>query len=143
MPRFRPDLPLVRPRPMTLADAVALVAVELHHIAEALSHSPGTGNAGLVTTEQFTAGIQKIMSAISEFAARQSAFNDRLDTAVAGVSADVAALNAKIEELQNTPGEITPEDQALLDDIEARSDAITTKLEALDALTPPAVPVTP
>lgn len=132
-----PPRPAPRPQPLTLPEAVARVATELHHIAQSLS---GAGSAGSVTSAQFNAGIQTIMSAISDFATKQNAFNARLDTAIAGVTSDVAALNAKIEELQNTPGAITPEDQALLDEIETRSDAITTKMEALDALTPPAVP---
>ena len=81
-----------------------------------------------------------IMSAISDFAARQTAFNDRMDTAVAGVQADIEGLKALIEQLQNTPGGITPEDQDLLNLIEARAGAIADKLDALDALTPPVVP---
>ena len=81
------------------------------------------------------------MSAISEFAAKQNAFNDRVDAAVTGLTEDVQTLNDKIVELQNTPGTITPEDQALLDAIQARSEGIATKLEALDALTPPKPPV--
>ena len=80
------------------------------------------------------------MSAISDFAARQTAFNDRMDTAVAGVQADIEGLKALIEQLQNTPGGITPEDQDLLNQIEARAGAIADKLDALDALTPPVVP---
>jgi len=83
----------------------------------------------------------EIMSKISEFADRQKAFNDRQSTAVDGLVADVKALNDKITELQNTTGEITPEDQALLDDIEARNKVIAEKLEALDAQTPPTPPV--
>jgi len=84
---------------------------------------------------------RKIMSAISDFAAKQKAFNDRQDAAVTGLQGDVKSLNDKIEELQNSPGGITPEDQALLDELEARGEAIATKLEALDALTPPTPPV--
>lgn len=83
----------------------------------------------------------KIMSAISQFAEKQAAFNDKIDAAVTGLTEDIEALNDKIEELQNTAGEITAEDQALLDAIETRSDAIATKLAALDALTPPKPPV--
>jgi hypothetical protein len=82
----------------------------------------------------------EIMSAISDFAAKQKAFNDRQSAAVDGLVTDVKALNDKIEELQNTPGPITPEDQALLDEIEQRSDAITARLEALDEQTPPVAP---
>lgn len=83
---------------------------------------------------------ETILSKISEFATRQNAFNDRLDAAVTDLQGDVATLNAKIEELQNSPGEITPEDQASLDAIETRAQSITDKLEALAAVTPPAVP---
>lgn len=95
-------------------------------------------HAGLATKCDLKETETKIMSAISEFAAKQKAHNDRIDTAVAGLTEDVAELNRKIEELQNNPGTITPEDQALLDEIETRSDGIAAKLEALDALTPPA-----
>jgi len=80
------------------------------------------------------------MSKIGEFSERQTAFNDRLDKAIEGLQGDVESLNEKIAELQNSAGEVTPEDQALLDAIESRSDAIAKKLEALDALTPPVPP---
>lgn len=86
---------------------------------------------------------KKIMSKVSEFAAKQNEFNDRVDTAVTGLQADIQALNDKIEELQNSPGEITPEDQASLDALQARGQAIADKLEALDALTPPVPPPAP
>lgn len=82
------------------------------------------------------------MSKISEFAAKQNEFNDRLDVAISGVSQDVTELKALIEQLQSTPGEITPEDQALLDTLQARAEAATQKLEALDAMTPPPPPAT-
>lgn len=80
---------------------------------------------------------------ISDFAVKQNEFNDRQDAAVAGLTGDVQTLNDKITELQNSAGTITPEDQALLNDIQARGEAITAKLEALDALTPPKVPPVP
>ncbi|CAN5815022.1 hypothetical protein BH20PSE1_BH20PSE1_01140 [soil metagenome] len=83
---------------------------------------------------------ETIMTAISDFAAAQAAFNDRMATAIDGLQTDITALNAKIDELQSTPGAITPEDQMLLDDLQVKGDAIATKLEALDNLTPPAVP---
>jgi hypothetical protein len=83
---------------------------------------------------------ERIMSAISDFAAAQTAFQDQIDAAVTGLTADVAALNDEIVKLQTTAGQITAEDQALLDGIEARTSAIAAKLDALDAMTPPVVP---
>lgn len=83
------------------------------------------------------------MSKIAEFAATMNAFTDRQDAAVAAVQADVMWLKDKIDQIQNTPGEVTAEDQALLDAIQARTAAVADKLEALDAMTPPPVPVTP
>ena len=80
------------------------------------------------------------MSAISDYAAKVNAFNDRVDAAIAGVTGDVEAQAALIKQLQDNPGPITPEDQAILDQLEARNAAQATKLEALDALTPPVVP---
>lgn len=83
---------------------------------------------------------ERIMSAISDFAAKQNAFNQRIGAAIDGVVADVKTLNDKIEELQNSGGAITPEDQALLDSLQEQGEALATKLEALDNLTPPTPP---
>jgi predicted nucleic acid-binding Zn-ribbon protein len=95
-----------------------------------------------------------LMSVISDFAAKQQAFNQRqgaaIDGAVAslqGLTDDVAALNKKIEELQNSTGGVTPEDQALIDDLQTQGDAVAQKaeslataLQALDQQTPPTPP---
>ncbi len=95
-------------------------------------------------------------SAISDFAAKQKAFNDRqgtaidgLVTSVTGIQGDIQTLNDKITELQNSSGTVTPEDQALLDDLETQGAAISDKLDAaaaalkaLDEANPPVVPPT-
>lgn len=85
------------------------------------------------------------MSVISDYATAQAAFNARIETSVNGITADVTSLNDKITELQNSPGRISPEDQALLDGLQAQGAALATKLEALDAIVtvpPPAPPTT-
>jgi len=79
-----------------------------------------------------------IMSAISDFAAAQSAFNVRMSTAVDGIVSDIAGLNELIQKLQNTPGPISAVDQLV-----AAGEAATAKAEAADALTPPVVPSVP
>jgi hypothetical protein len=83
---------------------------------------------------------QIIMSAISDFANAQKAFNDRQDKAIADIQDDIQNLSDQIAQLQSTQGQITPEDQALLDGIQARASALSDKLDALDALTPPKAP---
>ncbi len=87
--------------------------------------------------------LEKIMSAISDFASKVKAHQDAEDAAIAGLTQDVQTLNDKITALQNSQGQITPEDQALLDDITARGQTIADKLTALDALTPPPAPPNP
>jgi predicted nucleic acid-binding Zn-ribbon protein len=95
---------------------------------------------GLATKHDLEKLGELIMSKISEFSDKQNAFNDRVDAAVTGLQGDIKALNDKITELQNSPGEITPEDQAALYALQARGQTIADKIEALDALTPPETP---
>jgi uncharacterized FlgJ-related protein len=84
---------------------------------------------------------EEIMSKISDFADKQNEFNNQMDASVADINADVKALQDQIVQLQNSAGQITPEDQALLDGLQARTDVMAQKLAALDALTPPVPPV--
>lgn len=97
------------------------------------------------------------MSAVSDFVQKQKAFNDRqsaaidtVATATAGLAGDIEALNKKIEELQNSPGDITPEDQALLDELTTLGEGLAAKAEAaaaaakaLDDANPPTPPPNP
>jgi hypothetical protein len=82
----------------------------------------------------------RIMSAISNFADAQAAFNARLDgaivglqTALAGLTGDIARLNALITELQGSVGQITPSDQLLLDNLQSQAEALTVRAEAVSA----------
>lgn len=122
-----------------LAEAVFEFARETHELHLELKRS-NDNNAVLCRIAEME---NRIMSKISEFAAAQNAHNDRADAAVTDLQGDIQALNDKITELQNSPGTITPEDQASLDALQARGEAISAKLEALAALTPPPVPPTP
>jgi hypothetical protein len=99
----------------------------------------GSGSHAVTKQDLFSLG-DKIMSAISDFATAQNAFNDQIDTAVTGLTGDVKNLNDQIAALQASNGAITPADQALLDGIQARAKTVADKLTALDALTPPVVP---
>lgn len=97
---------------------------------------------------------ESIMSAISDFANKQTQFNirqaaavDSLVSSFAGVKDDIDGLNAKILELQNSSGPVTPQDQVLLDELQAQGEAIAAKtesvaasLKSLDEATPPVIP---
>lgn len=83
----------------------------------------------------------RLMSAITEFSAKQQAFNARIETAVTGIAGDVDNLTQQIRDLQNALGTLSPEDAAALQTILDSSEALASKLEALDGLTPPKVPV--
>lgn len=111
---------------------------------------------GLLALEHKLSLMEKhIMSAISVHAEKQNAFNARQGAAIdsvvasqAGIVEDIQALNDKITELQNSPGQVTPEDQALLDQLETQGSDLTAKVEAvaealkvLDAQIPPKLPV--
>lgn len=98
---------------------------------------------------------ENIVSTIADFAAKQNAHNaatsaalDEIATSVDGLTGDVQTLNNKIEELQNSLGSISPEGQAMLDQIVEisganveRAEALSAALAALDALTPPTPPI--
>lgn len=77
---------------------------------------------------------------IKAFAAAMAAFQTRVDTAIGDLQDDVKNLNDQISALQNSTGQISPEDQATLDGIQASAGAVADKLDALDALTPPVSP---
>lgn len=98
------------------------------------------------------------MSAVSDYVtAVDTAYNNideatsTLETSLAGVSDDVAYLKETIQALENNPGPITPEDQALLtgalsrvNSLSARLTSVKESLSALDeATTRPTPPPTP
>jgi hypothetical protein len=82
---------------------------------------------------------RNIMSKITDFAAAEgvslAAISATLDSIVAGV----AALDTLINNFQNSPGALTPADQAALDGIQAASAALVTKAAAI-SVTPPVPP---
>lgn len=81
------------------------------------------------------------MSTISEFAAKQNEYNNKIGVAIDGLVGDVNGLKDLIKKLQDSAGKVTPEDQALLDNLDARTKDVADKLSALDDLTPPVPPV--
>lgn len=55
---------------------------------------------------------------------------DGIVTSVNGINTDVQALKKQIDDLNNSPGELTPENQAALDRIQALAGSIATKTAA-------------
>jgi hypothetical protein len=84
-----------------------------------------------------------LMSAISDFAAKQSAFNADVSADLDAIQTAIAALNATITQLQNSPGTVTPADQALIDKLVTDGAALATKADTLAGKTPPTPPAGP
>lgn len=80
------------------------------------------------------------MSAITDFASKQQAFNARIGGAIDGLAGDIANLNGQIEALRLQLGQLSPEDQAALDELVAAGEALATRITTLDEMTPPVVP---
>jgi hypothetical protein len=73
--------------------------------------------------------VKNIMSAISDFA-------DKVDANFAKIQSGITALDAEIQAFQNSPGTLSPDDQARLDSIVAKSSALADAANA--PVTPPA-----
>lgn len=78
--------------------------------------------------------------AIQAYGAAAAAFSTRISAGIDGIAADLDSLNALILQLQNNPGPISPEDQAILDSAVAAGEALAARVEALDAINPPPAP---
>lgn len=130
---------------VTLAEAISALAHEIRGLREQRKSEFDwiKSHHGFATKQDLIALGEKIMSKISEFMDKLEAHNTKQEAAIEDIAGDVKFLTDKIVELQNSPGTITPEDQARLDAMESRAAATTAKLEALAALTPPAPPPPP
>lgn len=90
---------------------------------------------------QLTIAGARTMGTLQDFITQQTDFNAALDTSLTGIAGDIQSLNDKIAALVAAQGTLTPEQQAALDALVAGGAALNAKAEALNALTPPAVPV--
>ncbi len=80
------------------------------------------------------------MSKISDYAAAQKAANEQIGAAVDGLTtsttglvADVQSLKDKIDALQNSPGEVSQEDQVLLDTLQVDAGTLVARIAAAAA----------
>lgn len=80
------------------------------------------------------------MSALSDFLAHQKAYNDQMNAYVSAILNDVNHLNDVIKQLQESPGAVSPEDQAAIDELQKQGQSLLDRMKALDDMTPPPVP---
>lgn len=80
-----------------------------------------------------------IMSQVTDWAAAEQADLTAIATTLNGVVTGIAALNTLITNFNNSPGTLSPSDQAALDQIKAASDALVTQSAAISTA-PPAAP---
>lgn len=80
----------------------------------------------------------KIMSQITDWAAKEQADLTAISTTLDSVVTGIAALDQAIQNLQNSPGTLSTSDQAALDAIEAQSSALVTKAQAISTAPPTA-----
>ncbi len=114
---------------------VAQAITGLAHEVRALVHAVSSNLPRAATACDLHKTEERIMSAIKDFSDKVDAAFEEIGTSVDGVQSDVTALKAKIDELQNSSGTVTPEDQALLDQIQARATSLAEKVKTLDAAT--------
>lgn len=127
-----------------LQEALSLAGAELKALQELKNDLARNESNGVIAIlKRLDQMESKIMAGIADYVTSPNAYNDRIDAAVATLTTEVATLNTTITTLQNSPGAITPADQASLDALQARGLSIATKLEALDAIPTPPAPVVP
>jgi len=155
-----------------LAHATEQLALSISRLATAIESRTGEDNTLKQILNRIIQTESNIMSAISDFSDRVTAKFDEISegvdtvvttqatqsTSITAIADDVAFLKKTIEDMNNSPGPISAEDQAKLDAAETRlgdlatkvaalktgSTAVAEALAALDAATeePPAPPTT-
>jgi len=84
-----------------------------------------------------------LMNTISEFAEKQSQYNERMNEALKGISGDFKNLQYQINVLQANTGGLSQADKDALIKLSNNASDLADKLDALDAINAPALPVEP
>lgn len=108
------------------AEAIENLSIEVQELTTVIKSGLEwfKSHANLATKHDLLYMERRIMSAISTWVEKVV---PKLDSIQTGID----ALQELVEELQNSPGAITPEDQALLDQIESKVNALATDAEGL------------
>ena len=104
------------------------VCFEIKHKINKLLEPRSSDN--LMTKHDLKNMEDKIMSAISDYAAKVQASLDSINTSITSISTEITTL-------QNAQGAISPEDQTTLDNLATETAAAA---EKLNALVPPVAP---
>lgn len=81
---------------------------------------------------------EQIMTKVQETADRMEALFAEQKAGLEDIQGDIKFLTDKIAEIQNSPGTLSPEDQAALDAMEAKAAEVTNNIKTLASQTPPA-----
>jgi hypothetical protein len=81
-----------------------------------------------------------IMSKITDWAAAEQADLTTISNTLNGIVTGIAALDALITAFNNSPGTLSPSDQAALDGIKAASAALVTQSAAISTAPPSTSP---
>ena len=81
----------------------------------------------------------KLMSKVTDFAAAVQAAFDKVNADLDTITAGITNLDNLITAFQNSPGTLSAADQAALDGIQAASQALVTKADAVSVV-PPVAP---
>ena len=127
-----------------LNESISALTRELHLGREDKKHEFEwlKSHPALATKHDLKELENKIMSAITDWAASEQADLTSISTTLDTVVSGIAALDTLITNLQNSPGTLSASDQAALDAIKAASTALVAKSGAI-SVTPPAPPVVP
>jgi len=126
-------------------DPLVAATLRLVDVLNAIHEQLRLANNNQVILIRMAEMEKRIMEAIDTFAATVNAAFDSLssaadslgtavdatNTALTGIAGDVDFLKAEILKLQNSPGTLTPADQATLDGLQARAATLSTKVAAV------------
>lgn len=121
-----------------IAEAVKQLAGSIQELACAMRQiALGAEKNAILTRLE---GVEtKIMSKLTEWADQQEADLTGISGTLDEISTDIKNLDKMISDFQNSPGTLTPEDQARLDKIEKTIKGLSVKAKEIraDSSTPP------
>lgn len=85
--------------------------------------------------------MSAIDDALKAYAATQKTWNAEIKDDLNAISDKIATLQTTISQLQDSAGKVTPEDQAIIDDLQAKAADLGAQAGGVAGKTPPPPPV--